>query len=103
MSLLRVSKNRGRRGRPPLKEARSEWKLRLLPSVATPWELILMDPKTQAPKYGARNHLVSELLRLTLEAWQEGREEIKISGVLKTLTTEFLEGTLEEKENPPKP
>ena len=39
------------------------WKLRIPQEIAVQIELVLMDPATQKPRYGAKSLLVSQLLQ----------------------------------------
>ena len=52
-----------RAGRPQSAELRADWKLSLPASVAAEVDLLLEDPLTRKPKYGARSSLVEAMLR----------------------------------------
>lgn len=97
---LRVSKNRGRRGRPPKNEQITRWSISIPSSIAAPWDLICMNPRTGQARLGLRQFVLTELLRLTLQAWQRGETTIEIPHITKRISDElsYTEG-LREKES----
>lgn len=51
-----------RPGRPRNPQLRADWKLSLPAPIAAKADLMLLDPLSQRPKYGARSRLVAALL-----------------------------------------
>ena len=51
-----------RPGRPLTPHLRAEWKLSLRAAIAAEVDLLLEDPLTRKPKYGARSKLIESLL-----------------------------------------
>jgi len=51
-----------RPGRPLTPHLRAEWKLSLRAAIAAEVDLMLEDPLTRKPKYGARSRLIESLL-----------------------------------------
>lgn len=95
MATISISKNRGRRGRPPKADQTKPWTIRIPQSIAEPWELLLYDPLIGRSKLSLRQFIISELMKLLLEAWKEGKGEIQISHILTRLSSEL--SSLEEK------
>lgn len=58
-------RNRRHPGRPRLEQLRSDWKLSIDATCAARVDLLLAEPLTGKPKYGARSKLVQALL----EGW----------------------------------
>lgn len=89
MAVINVSKNRGHRGRPPNAEKSQQWLVRIPESITAPWDLILQDPRTGNAKIGLKQFIVTELLKLLLDAWQRGDQEINISHILSRVSKEL--------------
>jgi hypothetical protein len=75
-----------RPGRPLTPHLRAEWKLSLHAAVAAEVDLLLEDPLTRKPKYGARSRLIEALLDNWLSQQRGGsskpipnREELTIN------------------------
>ena len=89
MAVMKTSPNRGRRGRPPNAEKSQSWTIRIPESISAPWDLILHDPQLGRSKIGLRQFIISELMRLLLEAWQQGKGEINVSHILVRVSKEL--------------
>ena len=86
---LRTSTKRGRRGRPRKNEEISRWSISLPTRITAPWDLIFLDPVTGNPKLNVRQFILGELLRMTMNAWQNGETTIDISAITHRITHEL--------------
>lgn len=68
----------GKGGKKQHADRPENWKLSLPQSVTAPINLLLSDPLTGLPKYGARSRLVERLLREWLEKQAKGEENVCI-------------------------
>ena len=50
MAVIKTSKNRGRRGRPPKNDPQTQWTIRVPSSIAEQWNMILYDPLARVAK-----------------------------------------------------
>ena len=98
MATFRVSPTRTKRGRPRKNEVITRWSISIPQKIAAPWDLIFMNPQTGAPKLGARQFILSELLRLTLNAWQAGEKSIDISNVISRISQELRDSPPEKED-----
>lgn len=89
MVLVGVSKNRGRRGRPPKADPTKQWCLRIPTSLAETWDTVLFDPRLGRSKINLRQFMATELFRGLLEAWQKGESTIQVSHILARLSKEI--------------
>ena len=64
-----------RPGRPPNLEPRVRWNVTLPESLAATAELLLLDPRTQKPRSGARSALVEEAVKRYVESAQRKRQD----------------------------
>jgi hypothetical protein len=88
-SLSRTSPDMSRTGRPFSPHLRADWKLSIEAALAAEVDLVLEDPVTRKPKYGARSKLVQMLLRNYLRAMQ-GQELEPLPTVQQLIADESL-------------
>lgn len=96
MAVIRRSANKAKRGRPPKSDRPAQWTIRLPESVTGPWDIILYDARIGRSKIGLRQFIITELMRLLLEAWQAGKGEIQVGHILTRISNELtdLDGEL---------
>lgn len=78
-----------RRGRPPKADKGADWHLRIPQSISHAWDMILYDPQLGRSKLGVRQFIVTELMRLLLEAWQKGAKTIEVDHILARVAKEL--------------
>lgn len=69
-------KNKG--GKKKQADRPEDWKISLPRSITAPVSLLLADPLTGRPKYGARSRLIERLLREWLVTQQKGGQDANV-------------------------
>lgn len=93
MAILKHTRIRGKRGRPPTHEGETvRWNVHVPEELSAQWELLLQDPVTGKMKYAAKTFYVVELLRLMMQAFKEGTPTIDVSHLASHLASALSEG-----------